>query len=283
MKINKYLRWRSYYNFAKRKYFDIKFAKTVLKIEQTTFEGVEILVRANEDVGKEILLQRFEIEELRYLNEILPNDSMILDIGANIGLFSLVLASKSKNIKVHAFEPIQLNADLITVSKQINHLQNLTVNQTCVGATDGFVEFSVSTDSAYSSMIDSGRKQEAEKIICPVCRLDTYVQEANIEKIDFIKIDVEGAEKLVLTGAHALLTHQVLRPHLLMLELYDLNLKQYATSVNDIVQFMYSYKYEAYYLRDKELFKFDPVLHANKIYNVFFKSTATANSMKLIW
>ena len=82
MKINKYLRWRSYYNFAKRKYFDIKFAKTVLKIEQTTFEGVEILVRANEDVGKEILLQRFEIEELRYLNEILPNDSMILDIGA---------------------------------------------------------------------------------------------------------------------------------------------------------------------------------------------------------
>jgi len=282
MKINKYLRWRSYYNFAKRKYFDVKFANTVLKIEQTTFEGVEILVRANEDVGKEILLQRFEIEELRYLNEILPNDSVILDIGANIGLFSLMLASKSKNIKVHAFEPIQLNADLIIVSKQINHLQNLTVNQTCVGATDGFVEFSISTDSAYSSMIDSGRKQEAEKINCPVCRLDTYVQEANIQKIDFIKIDVEGAEKLVLTGAHALLTHQVLRPHLLMLELYDLNLKQYATSVNDIVQFLNEYGYSAYFLRNNELFQFDPVLHANKIYNVFFKSIVTATSMKLL-
>ena len=157
MKINKYLRWRNYYNFAKRKYLDTKFANTVLKIEQTTFEGVEILVRANEDVGKEILLQRFEIEELRYLTDKLPNDSVILDVGANIGLFSLVLASKSKNINVHAFEPIQLNAKLIAVSKQINHLDNLTINQTCVGASDGFVEFSVSTDSAYSSIIDSGK------------------------------------------------------------------------------------------------------------------------------
>ena len=279
MKIIKYLKWRNYYNFVKRTYFDIKFAKTVLKIEQTTFEDVEILVRANEDVGKEILLQRFEIEELRYLNEILPNDSVILDIGANIGLFSLVLASKSKNIKVHAFEPIQLNADLISVSKQINHLHNITINQTCVGANDGFVEFSVSTDSAYSSMINSGRKQEAEKINCPICRLDNYVQGANIQKIDFIKIDVEGAEKLVLTGAHALLTHPVLRPYLLMFELYDLNLKQYATSVNDIVQLMNEYGYSAYYLSNNELFQFDPVLHANKIYNVFFKSIATVTSM----
>lgn len=282
MKINKYIKWRNYYNYVKRKYLDIKFANTAIKIVQTTFEGIEILVRANEDVGKEILLQRFEIEELRYLNEILPNDSVILDIGANIGLFSLVLASKSKNIKVHAFEPIQLNADLISVSKQINHLHNLTINQTCVGATDGIVEFSVSTDSAYSSMIDSGRKQEAERINCPICMLDTYVQEANIQKIDFIKIDVEGAEKLVLTGAHTLLTHQVLRPHLLMLELYDFNLKQYATSVNDIVQFLNEYGYSAYYLRNKELFQFDPVMHANKIYNVFFKSIATATSMKLL-
>ncbi len=279
MKINKYLRWRNYYNFAKRKYLDTKFANTVLKIEQTTFEGVEILVRANEDVGKEILLQRFEIEELRYLTDKLPNDSVILDVGANIGLFSLVLASKSKNINVHAFEPIQLNAKLIAVSKQINHLENLTINQTCVGASDGFVEFSVSTDSAYSSMIDSGRKKESEKINCPVCKLDTYVKAANIQKIDFIKIDVEGAEKLVLSGAQALLTHQKLRPNLLMLELYDLNLKQYATSVNDIVQLMNEYGYSAYYLSNNELFQFDPVLHANKIYNVFFKSIATVTSM----
>lgn len=282
MKINKYLRWRNYYNFAKRKYLDTKFANTVLKIEQTTFEGVEILVRANEDVGKEILLQRFEIEELRYLTDKLPNDSVILDVGANIGLFSLVLASKSKNINVHAFEPIQLNAKLIAVSKQINHLDNLTINQTCVGASDGFVEFSVSTDSAYSSIIDSGRKKESEKINCPVCKLDTYVKAANIQKIDFIKIDVEGAEKLVLSGAQALLTHQKLRPNLLMLELYDLNLKQYATSVNDIVQLMSIYNYAAYYLRNSELIEFEPVLHANKIYNVFFKSISTTNSITLV-
>ena len=64
-----------------------------------------------------------------------------------------------------------------------------------------------------------------------------------------------------------------------MFELYDLNLKQYATSVNDIVQLMNEYGYSAYYLSNNELFQFDPVLHANKIYNVFFKSIATVTSM----
>ncbi|HMS27511.1 MAG TPA: FkbM family methyltransferase [Burkholderiaceae bacterium] len=280
--MNKYLKWRNYLNFAKRKYLDIKYANSALKIVQTNFEGVEILVRSNEDVGKEILLHRFEIDELRFLTQLLHDNSVILDVGANIGLFSLLLASKAKGIDVHAFEPIELNAHLIAISKQINCLNNITINQSCVGDTDGTVEFSVSSDSAYSSIIDSGRKKESAKIICPICRLDTYVQAANIQKIDFVKIDVEGAEKLVLTGAHAILTEHKLRPKILMIELYDLNLKQYDTSVKDIVQFMSGHDYAAYYLHGSNLLEFDPLLHANKIYNVFFKSITSANSTRIV-
>ena len=282
MNLSKYLNWRNYYSFAKRQFYDFYFNSNDTHIVQTRYFGVEILVRANETVGKEIMLNRFELNELNYLKSVLTNHSVIIDIGANIGFFSLMLASVSKNNAVHAFEPIRLNADLIRLSQQINHLDNLTVNQSCVGDTDGFVEFSVASDSAFSSIKDSGRKREAEKITCASCKLDTYVKNANIHNIDFVKIDVEGAERIVLMGAKEIFKHPDLRPKLLMLELYDLNLKQFKTTVKEIIEIMSMYGYSAYILRDHALKSFDYDLHANKIYNVFFKSISTTNSITLV-
>lgn len=271
MNVNKYLNFNNYYNFAKRKFYDYKFKNNKIKIIQTNYFGVEMLVRANEDVGKAILLKRFEAEELKYLSINLASNAVILDIGANTGFFSLMLAAMSSNNQVHAFDPIKINVDLLAVSKDINKLNNITINQTCVGDIDGVVEFSVAADSAYSSIIDSGRKEELEKIIYPICQLNTYIEKANLKKLDFIKIDVEGAEKLVLLGAGNIFKENNLRPKLLMIELFDLNLKQFGTSVKEIVNILMLYKYDSYILQNNELVKFDYSLHANKIYNVFFK------------
>ena len=247
------------------------YPQSKVKVVQTCFRNVNMLVRANEDVGKAILANSFESQELSYIQQELSNDSVFIDVGANTGLFSLFMASKFKSIEVHAFDPIKLNISLLSASIEINDFSNIVVNQTCVGDYDGLVEFSISSDSAYSSILDSGRKPEIKKIQIPIIRLDTYILNLKINKIDVIKIDVEGAEKLVITGASGLFSSPALRPKLMMIELYDANLNAFKTSIKEIIDLLQLNHYKPHVLIEGALISFEYEEHANKLYNIFFK------------
>ncbi len=270
MKINKYLKPSNYLNYAKQRLINLYYPSNKTKIVHTQLNGVAMLVRANEDVGKGIINKSFEIEELEYILNWLKEDAVFFDVGANTGLFSLLAAAKSSKIQVHAFDPIKLNTTLLQTSIEINSLLNITVNQTCVGDYDGVVEFSVSSDSAYSSIKDSGRKSELKKLNLPIVRLDTYIKNNLVKKIDFIKIDVEGAEKLVLEGFLNTLNDANSRPKLMMIELYDINLSAFKTSVSEIVDIVLSTGYTPYILVNRKLMNFEKGIHSNLYQNVFF-------------
>jgi len=272
MKITKYLNPFNYFKYAKNKIFHRYYSQEKTKIIHTNFLNTEMLVRANEDVGIAILANNFETAELEFITNQLTNDSVFIDIGSNIGVYSLVVASKSSDIQVHAFDPIKLNTNLLASSIDINSFSNITVNKTCVGDYDGKVEFSISSDSAYSSILDSGRKPEIKKVNLPIVKLDTYIRDMGICKIDIIKIDVEGAEKLVILGASNILSNSLLRPKLIMIELFDLNLKAFKTSIKEIVDLMILNKYQPSILENGNLVQFNYQIHANKIYNIFFKN-----------
>ncbi len=272
MNLSKYLKPKNYINVVKSYFLNFYFPQTKLKIVQTRFRNVNMLVRANEDVGKAILANNFESQELNFIQNELIDDSVFIDVGANTGLFSLYMASKSKNIKVHAFDPINLNTSLLSASIEMNDFCNVIVNKSCVGDYDGLVEFSISSDSAYSSILDSGRKAEIKKIQIPIIRLDTYIINSKIKKIDVIKIDVEGAEKLVILGASGLFYSHTLRPKLMMIELYDPNLSAFKTSIKEIIELMQLNQYKPYVLMDGALISYDHEAHANKVYNIFFRS-----------
>jgi FkbM family methyltransferase len=272
MKLTKYLNPLNYFKYAKNKTLNLYYSQEKTKIVHTNFFNVEMLVRANEDVGKAILANSFETAELEYIKNELTNDSVFIDIGSNTGVYSLVIASKSSDIQVHAFDPINLNTSLLASSIDINSFSNITVNKTCVGDYDGTVEFSISSDSAYSSMLDSGRKPELTKVNLPIIKLDTYIRDMGISKVDIIKIDVEGAEKLVILGASNILSNSLLRPKLMMIELFDLNLKAFKTSVKEVVDLMTLNKYQPFVLENGNLVSFNYQIHANNTYNVFFKN-----------
>jgi FkbM family methyltransferase len=272
MKLTKYLNPHNYFKYAKNKILKHYYLKEKIKIIHTTFLNVEMLVRANEDVGIAILANRFETAELEYIKNELKNDSVFIDIGSNTGVYSLLVASKSSDIKVHAFDPIKLNTSLLSSSIDINSFSNITVNETCVGDYDGTVEFSISSDSAYSSILDSGRKSELKKVNLPIVKLDTYAREMGLSKIDIVKIDVEGAEKLVILGASYILSNSLLRPKLMMVELLDVNLKAFKTSVKEIVALMVLNKYQPFIIENKRLISFNYEAHANKVENIFFRN-----------
>jgi len=161
-------------------------------------------------------------------NNILINDGdCIMDVGANIGMFSLFLANKYKNVKVFAFEPIpplskvlgvnlELYAPAVTLCDyglssdnklvEFNFYQNNTIMSGCYTDEEGdkkvvtkFAENGGELSNDEINNMMAGRF-DAKTYKCKLRRLSDVIDEHSIRKIDLLKIDVEKSEKDVLDG-----------------------------------------------------------------------------------
>jgi len=240
-------------------------------IVHSHFSDYEMLVFANEDVGRQIwLFGRYEEDESYFFaNHIRPTD-ICFDVGGNLGYFSLLMARFAVQGSVHVFEPIPVNAALITVNAQLNRIQNMYVNNVAVGDHEASVEFSVSIDSAYSSMHATGRRAEQQSISVPMVTLDNYLCSASLDRVDVMKVDVEGAEALVVQGA-TFLGDPIRRPRIVLMELFNENLSVFDSSVESVVTTMALHGYTPYVLKDdgRRLEPYDASAHS-AFYNIFF-------------
>lgn len=260
--------WRKALQIVSR----IAVPRGVRRLRHVRGPGYEMLVFANEDVGRQIwLFGSYEPDETRFFRDsIRPND-VCLDIGGNVGYFSLLMSRAATSGAVHVFEPIPLNASLVRANADLNALSNIIVNNVAVGSSEGLVPFSVSVDSAYSSMRATGRVAEERMIDVPIVTLDEYVGRARIARVDIMKVDVEGAEDMVISGGAQLLSDKERRPRMVLLELYDGNLLPFGTCVGDVVERMTAFGYSAKVLSDAggSLTPYTPDM-ANKTYNLIF-------------
>lgn len=234
------------YRRARLELSKLIFSSKKLKIQSVSLDGFTLIARVNEDVGRIMKINgNYEVAETNFFKSHVNDGDVCFDIGGNVGYFSLLLAGLTKKSKVHCFEPIALNARLIEASAELNKIDNIVVNNCAVGEELGEIDFVVSEDSAYSSMIDTGRspKQSVNKV--PMDTLDNYVSKNNVERIDFVKIDVEGAEGAVLEGAGKVLSNPILKPRFIMIELVDVNLSVFGQNVEKIVEKLLSHGYEA--------------------------------------
>lgn len=235
-------------------------------------QGYEMLVFANEDVGRHLwLFGSYEPDETRFFRDSIRFNDVCLDIGGNVGYFSLLMSRLATSGAVHVFEPIPLNAALVRANAELNALSNVTVNNVAVGSSEGIVQFSVAVDSAYSSMRATGRLAEERMIDVPIVTLDDYVERAGITRVDIMKVDVEGAEDMVISGGSRLLSDEKRRPRIVLLELYDGNLAPFGTCVGSVVEHMMSFGYCPKILADagEHLIPYSPDV-ANKTYNIIF-------------
>lgn len=245
-------------------------------ILQTRTLGFDLLVRANEDVGRAIHFARsFEPLETDFLRGVLHPDSVCLDVGANVGYFTMLMASIATRGCIHAFEPLPLNAALITASAALNGFRNIVLAAAAVGAEPGTVEFVEATDSAYSSIHDTGRKGVGRRFDVPVVTLDAHVEKHALGSIDVLKIDVEGAEGLVIEGAAALLADPARRPSIILIELFQPNLDGFGTTVAAIVGMLIANDYTASVLdRSGRQQAYDPA--TDRHYNLIFTANRGA-------
>lgn len=143
-----------------------------------------------------------------------PGD-WVLDIGANVGDWTLCMADLvGSSGRVLAFEPVPHLADTVRKTSRINRQDWVEVHQLALSSSDGMTEFSVEKGNSGGSRL--GRMEgDFSQIPVQTQRLDALIaSRPDIQRIDFIKIDVEGFELEVLKGARQTLTR--FRPPLIL-------------------------------------------------------------------
>lgn len=242
------------------------------RVAQVRIGDVALLVLANEDVGRRLFLaRRYEWSDWQFLAGQMRDHDICVDVGANTGFYTMLMAAVAVQGEVHAFEPVPLNWHLLSAAAVINGFSHVRAINSALGDTVGTNEFSVSTDGAYSSFLPTGRKLEADQLMVKVDTLDGYLEGTNTPRVDILKIDVEGAEMIVLAGAHALLTTPERRPRLVLLELFGQNLAPYRTSIHEIVAFMRECHYEPFWITARGVQVPFTAQQYDKQYNVFFQ------------
>jgi FkbM family methyltransferase len=126
----------------------------------------------------------FEKEIYRFVSN--SNSPLIIDCGSNIGLSILYFKQLYPLAKIIAFEPDQNNFELLKLNTQKNNLTNIELNQSAVWITNGHISFEAKeSEASHISENDSHHKVES-------IRLNDLLN--NYKEIDFLKIDIEGAE-----------------------------------------------------------------------------------------
>jgi FkbM family methyltransferase len=148
-----------------------------------------------------------------------PGD-VVYDCGANLGLYDRFLVSALQAGRVVAFEPVEENRRFLAANLALGGIADrVTVLPMALADEDGVVEFQVDdvqTTSGTLSRVTGGAPSEGrrnlrlapltDQVLCR--RLDTVVREERLPLPDVIKIDVEGAEALLLRGAAGILSER---------------------------------------------------------------------------
>jgi FkbM family methyltransferase len=149
----------------------------------------------------------------------------IYDIGANVGFFSVLAAHLvGSGGRVISFEPVPENAEQVRRNAQLNDFRHISVRREALGASHGTATFELGAEATTGHLVVGGmpfpKESAGRQVEVPIRVLDAVREGEGLPAPDLIKMDVEGAETLVLQGAAR--TLRDCRP-LLMIELHGTN------------------------------------------------------------
>jgi FkbM family methyltransferase len=180
--------------------------------------GGRIVVDRNDKLARTLFLKgNYESEVGAALIKFLRPGMTFLDVGANVGFFSIIgsrlVGSKGA---VHSFEPDPRNFRRLARNVAVNNVSNIILNRMALMEKEGSIALRMLTEDGwglYSSVgepligVAEPRKLSGKTVTQRVVSstLDKYVWEKKVKRIDLVKIDVEGTELSVLKGGERLL------------------------------------------------------------------------------
>ena len=151
--------------------------------------------------------------ESNLIQNVLRSGDVVFDVGADIGNWSRYILETSKDVSLYAFEPIPMSFKFL--EKNMN-FENIFLYNIALSQDVGFVNFFVYmggnglTDCSslyYRPVIGQHLLKEIE---VETQSLDYFSKKNNISKIDFLKLDVEGAEYFIFLGAQEMLNRKAI-------------------------------------------------------------------------
>jgi len=193
----------------------------------------------NDVCGDAVFVGDFEESERQFVERFLKPGMIVLDIGAHHGFYTLLASHKvGLTGKVVAFEPSPRERQRLLWHLRLNRRKNVLVEPFALGNHEGTTQLFLvqGRDTGCNSLCPPRTADPVSPIQVLIVQLDDYLERQGITHVDFIKMDVEGAELEVLRGATLLLSRKP-RP-IWMMEVQDIRTEAFGYSAKDIVEFM---------------------------------------------
>jgi FkbM family methyltransferase len=204
---------------------------------------VKLNVNLDDYLQRWIFCHRLKDEpDYFYIGKILKQGEHFLDIGANIGIVSLIASRSVGDLgKVYAVEALPTTRKLLEENIALNDARNIKVIPFALLDKTGEVKFYGSTDGNIGGSSLSAQGQKGKPVIVEGKTLDSLLTDGTIEKCDVMKMDIEGAEILALRGMKNLFANH--KPRAVMIEVADEHLAQFSANPADIIEFFSNHGY----------------------------------------
>ena len=196
----------------------------------------------------------YEPEQVALWMKLAAQANVIMDVGANVGVYSLAAAAANPAALIHAFEPTpELTARLQT-NIALNQFDRIVVNSAAVGQQAGEIYLhygggkgGMNEGMNYVSPTAAGGRDR----LVPVVSLDEFCEQNKIETVDLMKIDIEGHEYHALRGAENLLSQNRIR--CIFMELNSWAVERSGHALSDIIDLLHDFAYQFYEIRHGSL------------------------------
>lgn len=172
---------------------------------------------------------KYENGTTKLIKKVIQPGMVVVDIGSHIGYFSRLFSKLvGGNGKVIGFEPEPDNFSIL--QKNISKLTNIEIYNNAVSNTETDLEFyKVSNSTGCHSIIKPDSSHHSIKV--KSVTLDAFLSSQGIQKVDLIKMDIEGAEYLALQGMEQIIQNNNLK---IILEISPRSLKLAGIDLNQI-------------------------------------------------
>jgi len=191
----------------------------------------------------------YEEYETEIIKKIIKKGDIVLDVGANIGYFTLIFAKLvGKNGKVFAFEPDPKNFDLLSKNIKINGYKNVTLVRKALSDKTAKTNLFLSkTNSVDHRTVDP--KENRDSIEIEKITADDYFSDFK-EQINFIKMDIQGSEVEALSGLSSLL--QKMNDIIIMIEFAPMLLRRVSYGPVELLNYLKEYDFNLFEMDDIE-------------------------------
>jgi FkbM family methyltransferase len=186
----------------------------------------------------------FEYKTLDIVKKCVKEGMIVVDIGANIGLYSILLSRLvGETGKVYAFEPDNNTYDILIENLKMSKCYNVEVHRIALSDKKSTVILTKPDDKhgdAFNYIKEVSITSSNNSLLTET--LDDFFYERTINQIDFIKIDVEGAELLILRGAQKTLFKS--ENISIVSECYEKFLLRFGHKISDLLVYMSNLNYD---------------------------------------